>query len=81
MRSCLDYCDVIYDKTPDEKLTDTLESIQENFDLAITGAIKQKFKEKMFNELGLEYLRDRKCMRRLCLFHKTFNLKSPTPAR
>ena len=28
LRSCLDYCDVIYDKTPDEKLTDTLESIQ-----------------------------------------------------
>ena len=31
----------------------------------------------MYNELGLEYLRDRRSMRRLCLFRKIFNLHSP----
>ena len=34
--------------------------------------------EMIYNEPGLEYLKDsRRWMRRLCLFHKTYNLKSP----
>ena len=74
MRPHLDYCDVIYDKPRNEK---NLESIQYNATLAITGAIKGTSKEKLYNELGLEYLRDRRWMRRLCLFHKIFNLHSP----
>ena len=31
----------------------------------------------MYNELGLEYLRDRQWMQRFCLSHKIFNLKLP----
>ena len=77
MRPHLDYCDVIYDKPRNEKFLDTLESIQYNATLTITGAIKGTSKEKLDNELGLEYLRDRRWMRRLCLFHKIFNLHSP----
>ena len=74
LRPHLDYCDVIYDKPRNEK---NLESIQYNATLAITGAIKGTSKEKLYNELGLEYLRYRRWMRRLCLFHKVFNLHSP----
>ena len=77
MRPHLDYCDVIYDKPHNEKFTDTVESFQYNVALAITGAIKGTSKEKLYNELGLEYLKDRRWMRRLCLFHKIYNLKSP----
>ena len=55
----------------------TVESFQYNVALAITGAIKGTSKEKLCNELGLEYLKDRRWMRRLCLFHKIYNLKSP----
>ena len=40
LRPHLDYCDVIYDKFRNEKFIDTLEKIQNNATLAITGAIK-----------------------------------------
>ena len=75
LRPHLDYCD-IYDKPHNEKFIDTIESIQYNAALTITGAIKGTSKEKLFNELGLEYLKDRRWMRRLCLSHKIYNLKS-----
>ena len=77
LRPHLNYCDVIYDKPHNEKLIDTLESVQYNAPLTSTGAIKGTSKEKMHTELGLEYLRDRQWMQRLCLFHKVFCLKSP----
>ena len=63
LRPHLDYCDVIYDKPHNEKFTDILESIQYNAALAIKGTSK----EKLYNELGLEYLKNRRWMRRLCL--------------
>ena len=53
LRPHLDYCDVIYDKPHNEKFTDTVESIQYNAALAITGAIKGTSKEKLYNKLGL----------------------------
>ena len=62
LRPHLDYCDVIYDKPRNEKFIGTLESIQYNATLAITGTIKGTSKEKLYNELGLEYLRDRQCI-------------------
>ena len=75
LRPHLDYGDVIYDKPHKEKFTDTIESIQYNAALAITG--KQTSKENLYNELGLEYLKDRLQMQKLCLFHKIYYLKSP----
>ena len=60
LRPHLDYCDVIYDKPHNEKLTDTVESFQYNVALAIAGAIKGTSKEKLHNKLGLEYLKDRR---------------------
>ena len=60
LRPHLDYCHVIYDKPHTEKFTDTVESIQYNTALAITGPIKGTSKEKLYNELGLEYLKDKR---------------------
>ena len=77
LRPYLDYCDVIYDKPHNERFTDILESFQYNVAPAITGAIKGTSKEKLYNEFGLEYLKDRRWIRRLCLVHKIYNLKSP----
>ena len=77
LRPHLDYCDVIYDKPHNEKSTDAVESFQYNVALAITRAFKGMPKEKLYNEHGLEYLKDRRWMQRLCLFHKIYNLKSP----
>ena len=70
LKPYLDYCDIIYDKSHNEKLTVTLQFIQYNATLAIIGAIKGTSKEKLYNELGLEYLKGRRWMRGLCLFHK-----------
>ena len=50
---------------------------QYNVSLAIPDAIKETSKEKLYDELGQEYLRDRRWIQRLYLFLKIFNLKSP----
>ena len=60
LRPHLDYWDVIYDKPHNKKFTDTIESFQYNVALAITGAIKGTSKGKLYNKLGLEYLKDRR---------------------
>ena len=60
LRPHLDYCGVIFDKPHNEKFTDTVESFQCNVALAIAGAIKGTSKEKLYKELGLEYLKDRR---------------------
>ena len=58
LRLHLDYCDVIYDNPRNKKFMDTLESVQYNATLAETAAIKGTFEEKLYNKLGLEYLKD-----------------------
>ena len=45
-----------------------LESFQYNACLALTGAIRGTSKEKIYQELGLEPVRDRRWCRKLCLF-------------
>ena len=60
LRPHLDYCNVIYEKPHNEKFTDTVESIQYKATLAITGAIKRASKVKLYNEIGLEYFKDRR---------------------
>ena len=41
------------------------------------GAIKGTSREKLYQELGLEYLQQRRWMRRLCLFYKVVSTKLP----
>ena len=45
-------------------------SIQHNGTLAITEAIKGTLKEKLYQELGLQSLKDRRGLRRLCYLYK-----------
>ena len=63
VRSHLDYGNVIYDQPNNSRLSDKIESVQYNAALAITGAIRGTSKEKLYQELGLESLKDRRWLR------------------
>ena len=77
IRPHLDYGDVVYDKPNNESFTKSIESIQYNAALAITGTIRGTSTEKLYQELGLEYLSSRRWFRRLSTFYKIFKTKSP----
>ena len=47
-----------------------IESVQYNAALAITGAIRGSSREKLYQELGFESLRDRRWYRKLCFYYK-----------
>ena len=61
----LDYGDVIYDQPNNNRLSEKIESIQDNAVLAITGAIGGNSREKLYQELGLESLKGRRWLRQL----------------
>ena len=63
-----DYDDIIYDRPNIESFVKKLESVQYNAALAITGAIRGTSRDRIYQELGLESLSDRRWYRRLCLF-------------
>ena len=44
----------------------------------MTGAIRGTSSVKLFQELGLESLKSRRWLRKLCLFYKIFHEKSPS---
>ena len=60
VRPHLDYGDVIYDQHYNNSFHQKLESIQYNAALAITGAIRGSSREKLYQELGLESLKQRR---------------------
>ena len=70
IRPNIDYCDFINDQPPNESFCNNLDELQYNAALAITGAIKGTSKLKIYEELGLESLKFRSWMRRLCIFYK-----------
>ena len=77
VRPHLDYADIIYDRPNNNTFKNKLESIQYNAALAITGAIRGSSMDKIFNELGFEYLSDRRWIRRLSFFYKIHNNSVP----
>ena len=77
VRPHLDYGDVIYDQSYNNNFCQKMESIQYNAALAITGAIRGSSREKLYQELGLESLRERRWYRKLCYFFKLIKNKSP----
>ena len=77
VRPHLDYGDVIYDQPNNSRLSDKIESVQYNAALAITGAIRGTSKEKLYQELGLESLKDRRWLRRISYFYKIISTKLP----
>ena len=59
VRPHLDYGDEIYDQCKNSCFSDKIETVQYNAALAITGAIRGTSKEKLYQALGLEFLKDR----------------------
>ena len=76
-RPHLGYGDVIFDQTYNNSFRESLESLQYNASLTITGAIRGISKEKLCQELALESFQHRHCFRKLCTFYKTFKNQPP----
>ena len=70
VRPYLDYRDIIYDQPNNESFRQKLESYQYKAALAITGAMRGTSQTKIYKELGLESLKFRRYIRRLCTFFK-----------
>ena len=67
-RHHLDYADVIYDQHYNYSFHQKQESIQYNAALAIAAAIRGSSREKLYRELGLEFLKQRRWFRKFCYF-------------
>ena len=76
-RPHLDYGDVIYDQPNNSHLSDKIESVEYNAALAITWAIRGTSKKKLYQELGLESLKDRRWLRRMSYLYKIISRKLP----
>ena len=79
VRPHLDYGDIIYDQSNNKSFCNKIQykRVQYNAALAITGAIRGTSQTKLYHELGLESLKFRRWMRRLCMFYKIKTLKLP----
>ena len=75
VRTHLDFSDIIYDQPNNKSFSNKIERVQYNAAHAITGAIRGTSQTKLFNELGLESLKFRRSMIRLCMFYKIKTLK------
>ena len=52
----MDYGNVVYDQPSNDAFSNKLETLQHNAALAIPGAIAGTSREKLYQELGLDYL-------------------------
>ena len=77
IRQYLDYGDTNHDQEYNASFQQKVESIQYNAAVAITGAIRGTYKEKLFEELGLESLQHSRWYRKLCCFYKILKDQSP----
>ena len=77
IRPHLDYGDVVYDKVFNESFHKKLESVQYNAVLAMTSAIRGTNTERLYQELGLESLQNRRKFWRSCLFYKIYKDHTP----
>lgn len=75
----LDYKDVNYDQPSSEPFLGRTESIQHNIVPATTGSIRGSSRKKLYQELGLEDLHQRRWMSRcFCLLDKVLSTEKPT---
>ena len=77
IRPLLDYGDVAYDYPGNASFMQKLESVQYNASLAITVCFRGTSRDKLFSELGLESLADRRFYRRLIAFYRIANKRAP----
>ena len=64
----LDYTDI--SEQPNNLNLNKIETCQFNATLAITGAIRDFSKERLYQELGLKYLSSLRWLRELCTFYR-----------
>ena len=76
-RPHLDYGDVIYDQPNNSSLSDKIESVLCNAALAITGAIRGTSKENLYQEFGLESLKNKRWLKRISYLYKNISTKLP----
>ena len=76
IRPHLDYWDIIYDQSYNDSFHQKIESVQYNAALAITGAVRDTSREKLYQERRLESLCKRKWYRKLCYIFKIFTGQS-----
>ena len=77
LRPLIDYGDIIYDQPQNESFCEKLESVQYKAALAITGAIQGTSREKIYQELGLESLKNRRWYKCLCCMFKIMIEEAP----
>ena len=77
VRPHLNYGDAIYDQHYNNSFRQKLETIQYNAAIVITGAIICSSGEKLYEVLGLESLKQRRWLRKLCYFFKIIKNESP----
>ena len=77
IRLPVDYGDIIYDQAYNLSFHQKLESIQYNAALALTRAIRDSSRGKLYQELGLESHQLRQWYRKLCCFYKIYNKQAP----
>ena len=68
IRSHLDYGDIVYDRAFNESFNKSIEFIQYNTVIGVTGAIRGTSSKKIFQEGDLESLKSKRWLRKLCLF-------------
>ena len=77
MRPHLDHGDTINDQACNDSFHKKLESIQYNTALATTGVIIGTSSEKLYQELGLESLQQKRWYLKLCTLFRIIKEKSP----
>ena len=60
----------IYDKPNNESFQNNIENVRYKACIAVTGAIQGTFQKRLYHELGLESLGDRRWCRKLIFFYK-----------
>ena len=77
MRPLIDYRDIIYDQPQNESFCEKIESVQYKVAVAITGAIQGTCHDKIYQELGLESLKNRRWYKHLSCMLKIMNEEAP----
>ena len=66
IRLHLDHGNIVYDQPTNSSSSEKIESLQHNTALAIISAMKGSTKEKLYQELGFESLKDSRWVWKLC---------------
>ena len=77
IRPHLDYGDIVYDTPDNETFINKIEKAQHDAALAITGAIRGTYREKLYAELGIESLKFTRWFRKLAYFYEIQSTGSP----